>query len=152
MPTLTAFLHTKNDALRVGRCLETLCPCDEIIVIDHASRDDTVQIAREYGARIFPGDAIFTPRSDAWILCLDPRESLSESLAASLYEWKSESRADAQAFSVFLREETANGWIEHPIPQTRLVPSTWTRWQGRLPTAEPSALALDGGLLRFTLP
>ena len=41
----------------------------------------------------------------------DPRESLTEALAASLFEWKSEPpRACAIAF--FLREETNAGWIE----------------------------------------
>ncbi len=152
MASLTAFLHTKNDALRLGRCLETLYPCDEIVVVDHASDDETLQIAREYGAQILNAGATLQPRPGEWILCLDPRESLSESLAASLYEWKLQSRADVPAFSVFLREETASGWIQHPAPETRLVPSGWTRWHDRLPATEPSAPALEGGLLRFTLP
>lgn len=159
MPPITAVLHTENDALRLGRLLETLYPCDEIVVVDYDSRDATLQVAREYGARIIAGsngasnEHYLQSISSNWVLCLDPRESLSEGLAASLFEWKSESIPQSgAAFSVFLREETAGGWLEHPSAQTRLVPSTWNRWAGRFPSADSSAIALEGELLRFAFP
>ncbi len=162
MPLISALLHTRNDALRLGRALETLYPCDEILVVDHGSRDATVRVAHEYGARVVAAKPGAPPGHYArsvgpgWILCLDPRESLTESLAASLFEWKSESLpagpSNTIPFSVFLREETAAGWIEIPHPQTRLVPRNWERWEGRLPAFEPSATPLEGELLRFVLP
>jgi glycosyltransferase involved in cell wall biosynthesis len=160
MPQITALLRTHNDALRLGRCLETLYPCDEIVIIDDRSRDGTLQIAREYGARVIEAAAGASDEqhrrsaNTGWILCIDPRESLTESLAASLYEWKSELLpADASAsFSVYLREETTEGWVENPAAQTRLVPADWSRWDGPFPSYEPSALALEGELLRFVLP
>ena len=52
MTSITALLHTKNDALRLGRTLETLYACDDILVVDHGSRDATARVARAYGARI----------------------------------------------------------------------------------------------------
>jgi len=182
MASITALLHTENDALRLGRALETVYACDDILVVDHGSRDTTVRVAREYGARVVdarpgasPGDylqfmklefmklATANLRSSnlrsanaGWILCLDPHESLTEKLAASLFEWKSESSPGealgAPAFSVFLREETAEGWVEVPAAQTRLVPPTWNSWRGTLPMHEPSAIALEGELLRFVFP
>jgi glycosyltransferase involved in cell wall biosynthesis len=158
MPTITALLHTENDALRLGRCLETLYPCDEIVVIDHGSDDDTIQVAREYGARVVEaGSQVQLPSlEERWTLCLDPRESLSEALAASLYEWKSERHAEDIAagavFSVFLREETVDGWLENPEAQVRLVPPGWTGWRDRMPQPNASAIALEGELLRFVFP
>jgi glycosyltransferase involved in cell wall biosynthesis len=166
MPSITALIYTENDALRLGRCLETLYPCDDIVIVDHGSSDRTLSLAREYGAKIVsaaPGasadDYLRSARqSNTWILCLDPHESLTEALAASLFEWKSEEESTHRngvqplAFSMFLREETAEGWIELPAPQTRLVPQAWTRWNGRLPVHDPSALALEGELLRFVFP
>jgi|SRR5271157_188828 len=170
MPTITALLHAENDALRLGRCLETLYPCDHIVVVDHGSRDATVRLALAYGARVsaaLPGadptryvqsaDLHFADLRSAdpgWIFCLDPRESVSESLAASLYEWKlgAGNTPAAPAFSVFLREETEEGWVDVPVAQTRLVPPGWNRWEGRLPQSDPSALALSGELLRFVFP
>ncbi|HKU28395.1 MAG TPA: glycosyltransferase [Candidatus Sulfotelmatobacter sp.] len=158
MPGITALVHTHNDALRIGRCLETLYPCDEILIVDHGSSDGTVRVAQEYGARIAragiePGHLQARDLAGCdWLLCLDARESLTESLAASLYEWKTESPAANSAFSIFVREETAEGWIENPRPQTRLVRSIWDEWQGRLPANEGSACTLEGDLLRFVLP
>jgi len=160
MRRLAAVLHTLNDGLRVGRCLETLYPCDEILIIDQGSTDQTLRIAREYGARIVrAGNALyasdyFTPADAAWLLCLDPRESLTEGLAASLFEWKSQPSESGRTeiFSIFVREETSNGWLEHAEPQTRLVPLTWQRWNGSWPAADPLAPVLNGVVLRFCFP
>jgi cellulose synthase/poly-beta-1,6-N-acetylglucosamine synthase-like glycosyltransferase len=159
MPSITAIIHTNNDALRLGRALEMLYPCDEIIVVDHDSQDKTVRVAREYGARVIAAKTgalptHYLPASHSgWILCLDPRESLTEGLAASLFEWKTEAvDARAPAFSVFLREETREGWVENPAAQTRLVPAGWKRWTELLPSNDSHAIALEGPLLRFTFP
>jgi glycosyltransferase involved in cell wall biosynthesis len=159
MPSITALIHTNNDALRLGRILETLYPCDEIVIVDHGSRDATVHIAREYGARVIGVKAAVSRERPlplptglaGWILCLDPREALTEGLAASLFEWKTEA-VTASAFSVYLREETSEGWIENPEAQTRLVPAQWKHWSRFFPSPDRSAVALEGELLRFALP
>jgi glycosyltransferase involved in cell wall biosynthesis len=162
MIPITAVVHTHNDGLRIGRCLETLHPCDEIVIVDHGSRDGTVRVAREYGARIVEANAegfaigdlqVAGTGREEWILCLDPSESLTESLTASLFEWKSEAVPEsASVYSVFLREETGEGWVENPAAQTRLVPANWKQWEGRFPKNEASSLTLEGELLRFVLP
>lgn len=159
MPSITAVIHTNNDALRLGRTLETLYPCDQIVVIDHGSRDSTVSVARKYGARVVAAtgaprsNTLFSIDSARWLLCLDPHESLTESLAASLFEWKTEHLPGSiPSFSVYLREETAEGWIENPNAQTRLVPANWAHWDKSFPHNDPNAVALEGELLRFVLP
>jgi glycosyltransferase involved in cell wall biosynthesis len=155
MPRITALVHTLNDSLRIGRCLETLYPCDDILIADHGSQDGTVRVAHEYAAKVIPVDDNGMLDRDLrgadWILCLDARESLSEALAASLYEWKLEPAIDS-AFSMFLREETVEGWVQHSVPQTRLVPASWKSWDGLLPTNHASAVQLAGEVLRFALP
>ncbi|HKV80633.1 MAG TPA: hypothetical protein VJP02_20960 [Candidatus Sulfotelmatobacter sp.] len=158
MPSITALLHTHNDALRLGRALEMLFPCDEIVIIDHDSSDGTSEVAREYGARILrasPGtDYHYLETMCAeWIFSLDPWESITEALAASLFEWKLEAiPASVRAFSVYRREETVEGWIENPIAQTRLVRADWNRWTGKFPERDATAVALEGELLRFVFP
>ena len=163
MPSITAVLHTHNDGLRLGRCLETLYPCDQILIVDRSSTDATIDVARDYGARIVSAASSRTPQwkslirsasspgsSASWILCLDPHESVSESLAASLYEWKS-NPAGASA-AVYVREETPTGWVSHPGAETRLVPANWPTWDAILPANDAAAVALAGELLRFSLP
>jgi glycosyltransferase involved in cell wall biosynthesis len=165
MPPITALLHTSNDALRLGRTLETLLPCAEILIVDHHSADGTRRVAREYGASIVTagGHASSNHYLDLarydWILCVEPGESITEALQASLFEWSAlpshsvaDGIADRSAFSVFVREQTGENWLELPAPETRLIPRSWTRWRGHLPADEPSAIALQGALLRFTMP
>jgi len=158
---LTALLHTHNDGLRLGRCLETLYPCDEIVIVDYGSTDETLSVARTYGAKILRAGSSSRPEQAAddilppaeaiergWSFRLDPRESLSEALAASLFEWKTAAPdSAAQAFSVFLREETADGWIEISQAQTRLISAGY-----KVPVKSSSAPALEGKLLRFAFP
>jgi glycosyltransferase involved in cell wall biosynthesis len=162
MPPITALLHTTNDGLRLGRALEMLLPCAEILIVDHHSVDATRRVAREYGARLVTADGEDTTnhyldlaRHD-WILCLEPWESITESLQTSLFEWSAQSSHSSvgggSAFAVFVREQNNDGWVEFSAPETRLIPRRWTLWQGRLPAHEPSAGVLQGKLLRFTLP
>lgn len=156
MPTLTALLHTQNDALRLGRALEMLFPCDEILIVDHDSEDATLHVAREYGARIqqaAPGVSYTASARSEWIFTIDPRESVTEALAASLFEWKSEGVSEnVRAYSVYLREETLEGWVSNPVAHTRLVRADWGRWAGRFPEADSAAVALEGDLLHFVFP
>lgn len=161
MPPITALLHTENDALRLGRALETLFPCSEILVIDHHSADATLRVAREYGARIVQADNNATAglyrdmaRHD-WIFCLNPAESITEALQATLFEWSllpAAAVAGATAFSVSVREQIGEDWQDFPAPETRLVPRNWTFWEERLPRNQPSTVALEGALLRFAFP
>ena len=160
MPPITALLHTENDALRLGRTLEMILPCAEILIVDHHSTDATRRIACEYGARIVAADRdepaihYLDLSRHNWILCMQPGESITESLQASLFEWSvlPSDRVAGSAFSVFMREQTGERWLELPQPETRLIPRNWSQWHRRLPAHEPSAVPLEGELLRFTVP
>jgi glycosyltransferase involved in cell wall biosynthesis len=169
MPALTALLHTHNDALRLGRALETLYACDHIVIIDHNSRDATAQLARQYGARIVPAQSNLSPTdyiTTGYILCLAPNESISENLATSLFELKQndlkqnepkQNATQPKTYSLSLREETAHRWVDqrwinHLSPQTRIVPCTWPHWIGNLPANDPASIPLEGELLRFAFP
>ncbi|MFZ0771072.1 MAG: hypothetical protein WCA49_03945 [Candidatus Sulfotelmatobacter sp.] len=159
MPPITALLHTANDALRLGRALEMLLPCAELLIVDHRSTDATRRVAREYGARIVPahGHAAANYLELArheWILCLDPSESITEGLQATLFEWSSLPAhivGGTPGFSVLVREQIAETW-RHLDPETRLVPRHWNLWNEGLPVHEPSSIALEGELLRIAFP
>jgi glycosyltransferase involved in cell wall biosynthesis len=161
MPPFTALLHTANSALRLGRALETLLPCAEVLIVDHNSTDATLRIAREHGARIVPRNRRSTAYFDLeqarydWILCLDPSESITEALQATLFEWSLmpvESTRNTSSFSCFVREQIAGNWHIQPASETRLVPRNWTRWNGLLPAYDPSSSVLEGELVRLAYP
>src|ERR1700722_12016172 len=65
MPSITARLHTSNSGFHLGRSLETLHPCAEILIVDHQSHDETLRIAREYGARIVQSVVVPNPADAA---------------------------------------------------------------------------------------
>lgn len=160
MPPITAILHTLNDAARLGRALQTLHPCDEILVIDHGSSDATLRVARAYATRILhvipgqsPNDHLAAARCE-WAFYLLPSEALSEGLEASLFEWKLRRLDDVSgiaACSVSVREEAASGWGES-THSTRLIPKGWNAWSGDLPRDDPRSVLLQGDLLRFHRP
>jgi hypothetical protein len=162
MPPITALLHTSNDGLRLGRTLEMLLPCAELLIVDHDSTDGTRRIAREYGARVVaahgPEDTTCyakMARHD-WILCLQPGESITEALQATLFEWSvlPSREVEGRAFSVAVRKQTGEDWLRSSAPEIRLVPRSWCHWQGYLPAHRDSdsATPLDGEMLSFAFP
>jgi glycosyltransferase involved in cell wall biosynthesis len=158
MPKFTALLHTHNDALRLGRTLDSLRPCDEVLVIDEDSEDDTERIAREHGAhfkKAIPGVTPGAYAMDAeheWILCLRPNESLSDDLEAALLEWKErEVDAGIACFGIPIRQENGAGWKKLP-PEVRLVNRTRMNWVGDMPPEQACDAILGGDLLSFQQP
>jgi glycosyltransferase involved in cell wall biosynthesis len=158
MPKITALLHTHNDALRLGRALDSLRPCDEVLVIDDRSEDDTSKVAREHGATFksaVPGVTFGEYATDAshdWILCLRPNETLSDDLEAALFDWKSQDPAENVAgYRVPIREQKENGWQSCP-PETRLINRKLVNWIGEMPPDQPYEMKLSGAVLRFHQP
>jgi glycosyltransferase involved in cell wall biosynthesis len=91
LPSLSAIIITRNEAAKIGDCLDSLAFCDERIVVDCGSEDDTVRIAREKGARVehhpFAGfgaqkNFALSLASGDWVLSVDADERVSPALAA----------------------------------------------------------------------
>ncbi len=90
---LSAVLITRNAASQLAECLASLAFCDEILVVDSGSSDDTVGIAKQHGARVIQSEwRGFGPQkqfaveqaSHDWVLCVDADERVSERLRASV--------------------------------------------------------------------
>ncbi len=90
---LSAVLITKNAAGQLADCLASLKFCDEILLVDSGSEDDTVVIAQRCGARVIQADwRGFGPQkqfaveqaSHDWVLCVDADERVSERLRESI--------------------------------------------------------------------
>ncbi len=87
---LSAIVLTKNEAEHLARCLKSLDFCDEIIVIDDFSTDNTVEIASEYKVKVFSrhlqdnfaGQRNYgmSKASGDWLLFIDADEVVSDEL------------------------------------------------------------------------
>ncbi len=156
VPKITALIHAHADAVRIGRLLDSLRPCDEVLVVTHGG-DDTQRVVREHGAIVKQGVAgvsaglYLVDAANDWIFCVRPDEALSEALEATLFGWKQKDPGDASAFSVGIREETPAGW-KSCSPETRLVNRNRINWTTELPPYAASAALLAGDLLRFCNP
>lgn len=89
MPRLSAIVIAKNEARNIGECLDSLAFCDEIVVVDSGSGDDTMRIAQARRARVVANEfAGFGAQKNfalslaggEWVLSLDADERVSAEL------------------------------------------------------------------------
>jgi len=128
--SLSAVVTTYNNAGTLDDCLASLAFCDEIVLLDSGSDDDTLQIAGRHGARVhvepFKGygpqkqSAIDKAQHD-WILLLDADETLTEAGRATIAAELAAPRADGYRLP---RRE----WLFWRWPH----PATRPNWQLRL--------------------
>ncbi|MBW7908525.1 MAG: glycosyltransferase family 2 protein [Kiritimatiellae bacterium] len=86
---ISACVIVFNEEKKIRRCLESLTWCDEIVVLDSYSTDNTVEICREYTDRIFlhvwlgyvgQRNKVRTLARYNWILNIDSDEEISPGL------------------------------------------------------------------------
>ena len=120
-PTLSVIIITKNEASNIEACLNSVAFADELIVLDSGSSDETVQLAREKGARVYPVDDWpgFGPQKNRalalatcdWVLSLDADERVAEDLAAEIKAVIQELKQ--AAFEVPRLTQFCGQWIHH---------------------------------------
>jgi glycosyltransferase involved in cell wall biosynthesis len=92
---LSAVLITHNAAGQLETCLSSLEFCDEVLVVDSGSSDNTCEIAQRCNARVVKKSWLGFGRqkqfavdqaSHDWVLCVDADEWVSQELAASIQQ------------------------------------------------------------------
>lgn len=138
---ISAVVITKDEARNIEDCLKSLATvCDDIVVLDTGSQDDTREIARRCGARVerieWRGYSASKNHanglaSNDWILSIDADERLSEELADSIRTLK------PQPNTVYRLDRLTNycghwvrfsGW--YPEWKARLFDRRKIAWQG----------------------
>jgi glycosyltransferase involved in cell wall biosynthesis len=87
----TAIVVTYNEDEHLPECLNSLSVCDELIVVDLGSSDESLSIAEEHGARILHHErlpvveqvraSVIDKAGHDWVLFLDPDEVFHPALA-----------------------------------------------------------------------
>jgi len=119
---LSACIITLNEADRIEACLQSLAWCDELLVVDSHSTDDTRARAAAHGARVierdWPGHAAqkeFAIRAAAhdWVLVVDADERISPALRAELEALRGGGFSGAAGWSVPRCSQYLGRWIRH---------------------------------------
>jgi len=95
---ISACIITLNEERNLPRCLKSVTRvADEILVVDSGSKDRTVEIARQFGARVVPQDWLgyvgqknfaLDQAAHPWVLSIDADEELSPELVNSIGQVK----------------------------------------------------------------
>jgi len=117
-------IFTLNEEVHLPACLASLKWCDDIIVIDSFSTDRSLEICRNFGARIYQRAfdgfgsqrnwalANTSPKHD-WILILDADERVPESLAVELRDAILAAPKDVAAFRLTRRFYFWGRWLKY---------------------------------------
>ena len=130
-PTLSVVIAAKNESKNIRECLETVKWADEIIVIDMFSEDDTIEIAKEFNARVYQSDGGphkvmkynlnygFEKAEMDWILIIDADERMSEETKEEILEKIKRNDYDGYYFNMsqifFGKFLTSNFWSKPKI-------------------------------------
>lgn len=167
MPAFSAVMITYNEARDLPQALASLRGlADEVVVVDSASTDSTVEIARAAGSRVvsreftnFSEQRNFAAAQSAndWVFVIDADEALSPELRASLTAWKL-TQPDCSAYRVARRTNYLGGWIRHsgwyPEYSARLQRRDLVHFAGAIHEAivvEGPVGQLDGDLLHYSI-
>lgn len=121
MTKLSCVIITKNEEKNLRRCLESVPFADEIIVVDSQSVDNTLEIAREFNAKIYsPVWKGYGPAkqegvrhaSHDWILSIDADEVVSEPLRQTIEALLSGGFA-ADGYYIPRKTNFIGRWINH---------------------------------------
>lgn len=144
---ISILILTLNEETNIGSCLDTLAWCDDIVVLDSFSQDQTVQIAKAKGARVFQRrfDDYASQRnyglksisySNQWILMVDADERWPDTIYDEIRD-ALDNNSDDISLYYFRRKDMFMGrWLRRS--------SGYPTWAGRL--VKPDKVTVRRGI------
>lgn len=119
---ISAVLITRDAEAHLRECLQSVSWCDEIVVVDGGSRDNTCAICAEFGARVIQErrwhgfgpqkNRAITEARGKWILSIDADEVVSPALKDEMTLHLT-SPEGATAYSIPRRSNFCGQWMRH---------------------------------------
>jgi glycosyltransferase involved in cell wall biosynthesis len=160
---ITAIIIARNEEKMLGDALDSVAFCDEVIVIDSGSIDNTREIAQKRGAKVYEiksndfsefRNLGLNKAENDWILYLDADERISPELKDSIKK-----TIENSSVSAFTLRRKNFYFGKHEWPKIEKMPRLFkkaklTKWQGRLhesPIVEGEIEEIKNGyILHFT--
>ena len=109
MNKISCVIITLNEEDNIRKCLQSVSWCDEIVLVDSGSTDNTIEIAKGFGAKIFTKELngfgeqkryAVSLASNDWIFSIDADEVVTDDLRESIIKRLNSSEALPAGFSV----------------------------------------------------
>lgn len=121
---ISVVILTLNEAQNLPRCIASVSWCDDIIVVDSGSSDDTVNVAKSLGARIlerkfdnFASQRNFAMKKseprNRWVLHLDADEEVTPELRRGLRSIAEAEQPSHSIWRVPFRLIFMGRWLKH---------------------------------------
>ena len=164
MSKISAVVITKNAENIIADCLDSLLFCDEVLVIDNKSDDNTPEIAEKIGAKVFEYTSEdfselrnfgLKKAGGEWILYVDADERVTEELQRNVKHAISNS---GDSFSAFRVKRKNFYFGNHEWPYIEHLERLFKKdklegWYGKLhesPKVKGNAGELEGYLYHYT--
>ncbi len=141
-PTISALILAKDEQDMLESCLSCLKWCDEIVLLDTGSSDDTVQIAERFGARVirFKHSSFARLREELqkharseWVFFVDADERVLPKLAKEIQvhiETSSVAAVSMKRANIFFGKTLSYGGWGTEIVTRVFKSSALTGWKG----------------------
>lgn len=123
---------TKNEEDNIAACLESASWADEVIILDDASTDNTVNIAKKFTDKVFSRkmdiegkhrNYAYSLAKNNWVLSLDADERVTPELAGEITNLLKGEMKD-KAYTIPIKSYLGKRWIRHsgwyPAAKVRL--------------------------------
>lgn len=138
---VSVVIITKNEEDNMAPCLESASWADEIIILDDASTDNTVNIAKGFTDKVFSRkmdiegkhrNYAYSLAKNDWVLSLDADERISPELAEEIANLLKGEMKD-RAYTIPIKSYLGKRWIRHsgwyPAAKVRLFDKRFFKYE-----------------------
>lgn len=144
---LSAIVINKNGGKKLAGCLESLEFCDEVIVVDGGSTDNSIELAKKAGTKIIKAGGIgfaagrnigAKNAKGEWLFYIDADEMVTPELKKAVIDRiNALTNQRINSFRIYRQNIILGKWLRHggwwPDPVHRLIKkSALTEWRGEL--------------------
>lgn len=144
---ISAIVINKNGEKKLAGCLESLKFCDEVIMVDGGSTDNSIELAKKAGTKIIKAGGIGFAASrnvggdiarSEWLLYVDVDEKVTPELKEAITERiNASTHQRINSFRIYRKNIILGKWLRHggwwPDPVYRLIKkSALSEWRGEL--------------------